>query len=226
MKDAGYYSDKAVLSRKFVHENGCYQLFTVFGSLYYVDSVRAVLQSTFAGRVLESIFVIWPYVLIRQWFPTTRFKNAGTNAAGRSQKNELFYTIGTKMIKIFYLWAKYFLGFYINFLCFLNKVDGEDMKFIRGLFLLNLGTVSISVFLHTLRFKKVLSPRLTFTLYLVQIYLTFGAIPFFYRMFMRHKALGMLVLLGMLCNMTRSLKVHAVWCGMMHYLLVFTEIDW
>ena len=147
-------------------------------------------------------------------------------AAGCSQKNELFYTIGTKMIKIFYLWAKYFLGFYINFLCFLNKVDGEDMKFIRGLFLLNLGTVSISVFLHTLRFKKVLSPRLTFTLYLVQIYLTFGAIPFFCRMFMRHKALGMLVLLGMLCNMTRSLKVHAVWCGMMHYLLVFTEIDW
>jgi hypothetical protein len=30
----------------------------------------------------------------------------------------------------------------------------------------------------------------------------------------------------MLCNMTRSRKVHTVWCGMMHYLLVYTEIEW
>jgi hypothetical protein len=88
LKDAGYYSDKAVLSRKFVHENGCYQLFTVFGSLYYVDSVRAVLQSTFAGRVLESIFVIWPYVLIRPWFPTPRFKDAGTAWRSRTLSEE------------------------------------------------------------------------------------------------------------------------------------------
>jgi hypothetical protein len=94
----------------------------------------------------------------------------------------MFYTIGTKMIKIFYLWATYFLGFYINFLFFLNKLDGEDMKFIRGLFLLNVGTVSIFIFLHTLRFKKVLSPKLTFSLYLVHIYLTFVRIPFFCRM--------------------------------------------
>ena len=52
------------------------------------------------------------------------------------------------------------------------------MKFIRGLFLLNVGTVSIFIFLHTLRFKKVLSPKLTFSLYLVHIYLTFVRIPF------------------------------------------------
>lgn len=90
--------------------------------------------------------------------------------AGRSAENEVFYKIGTIMVKVFYLWAKYFLGFYINFLIFVNKHTEENMRFIRGLFLLNAGTVSIAVFLHTLRFKKVLPPKLTFSIYLAQIY--------------------------------------------------------
>ena len=75
------------------------------------------------------------------------------------------------MIKVFYLWAKYVLGFFINFICYLNAANEEDMKFIRGLYLLNCGTISISVFLHTLRFKKILPPKATFSFYLVQIYL-------------------------------------------------------
>mmetsp|Transcript_22264 Transcript_22264/g.27985 ORF Transcript_22264/g.27985 Transcript_22264/m.27985 type:complete len:212 (-) Transcript_22264:255-890(-) len=210
----------------FVQENGFFQLMGLFGSIYYYDSLRASLQSTMGGKIVEAFFVFWPYVLIRQWFPVTRFSNAGTGRAGRSKKNEQFYSIGTTMIKIFYLWAKYFLGFYVNFLCLLNKINPNDMKFVQGLFLLNLGTVSIGVFLHTLRFKKVLPPRVTFTFYLVQIYLTFFAIPFFGRLFLTHKKLSMLVLLGMICNMTRRLDVHILWCGMMAFLLQFTEIDW
>lgn len=33
------------------------------------------------------------------------------------------------------------------------------------MWLLNAGTVSIAVFLHTMRFKRLLPPRLTFTIY-------------------------------------------------------------
>jgi hypothetical protein len=226
IKDAGYYSDKAVLSRTFVHENIFYQLLSLAGSLYYQDHFRSNLQSTGAGRVVEIVYVFFPFVLIRHWFPKTAFNNAGTGRAGRSKKNERFYQIGTTMIKIFYLWAKYFLGFFVNFLCHLNKVNDEDSKYIQGLFLLNVGTISISVFLHTLRFKKVLPPKLTFSFYLVQIYLTFFAVPFFFRLYLRHKALGFLVLVGLVSNLTRSLRVHTVWCGLVCYLLLFTEIDW
>jgi hypothetical protein len=44
-----------------------------------------------------------------------------------------------------------------------------------GLLLLNIGTVSLALFLHTLCFKKVLPGRFTFSIYLLQIYATFSA---------------------------------------------------
>jgi len=170
LADAGYYSDKAVLSRIFVHENMYFTLLAVTGSCMYNDLIRENVVQHLGGKILQYTFVFFPYILVRTWFPFTQFSNAGSSMAGRSTENELFYRVGTLMVKVFYLWAKYFLGFYINFLVFLNKQTEENMRFIRGLFLLNAGTVSIAVFLHTLRFKKVLPPKLTFSIYLAQIY--------------------------------------------------------
>jgi hypothetical protein len=170
LEDAGYYSDKAVLSRTFVHENIFFTLLAFSGSCYYNDIMRENMQKTIPGKILQTTFLFFPYALVRNWFPITQFSKAGSSMAGRTAKNERFYEIGTFAIKIFYLWAKYFLGFYVNFLIFLNKHTDENMKFIRGLFLLNCGTVSIAIFLHTLRFKKVLPPKLTFSIYLAQIY--------------------------------------------------------
>lgn len=226
LDDAGYFSDKAVLSRNFVHENIFYQMLVVLGSLYYNDECRAKMQASLLGRVVEWFIVFMPYALLRSLFPTTRFKNAGTNMAGRTQKNERFYDIGTFMIKIFYLWAKYFLGFYINWLVFLGVQTEENMKFIRGLFLLNAGTVSIALFLHTLRFKKVLPPKFTFSLYIAQIYATFSAVPYAYGMFAAHKRLCALALSGVLCNMTRSITIHRLWCVGVFLLFNFVEVQW
>lgn len=131
---------------------------------------RVSLQSHKIGKGLEIIFVFLPYVAIRPFFPVTRFRDAGTNKNGRSNKLRYFYEIGTYLVKFFYLWGKYFLGFFINWLVFLGIPSDDDMVIIHGLYLLNVGTVSIAVFLHTLRFKKVLPPQLTFTFYLGQIY--------------------------------------------------------
>mmetsp|Transcript_21246 Transcript_21246/g.30059 ORF Transcript_21246/g.30059 Transcript_21246/m.30059 type:complete len:469 (+) Transcript_21246:79-1485(+) len=226
LDDAGYYSDKAVLSRKFVHENIFFQLMTTFGSLYYHDGCRAALKSSIPGQIIEYVVIFWPYILLRTWFPVTRFKNAGSSKLGRTQSYERFYSIGTKMIKIFYLWAKYFLGFHINFLVFLGFPTSNDMKFIRGMFLLNAGTVSISVFLHTLRFKKVLPPRLTFSLYILQIYATFYALPYAYKVFMSHPKLSAVTFSGFLANLTRDRRLHCVWCACTMFLLGFTSIEW
>ncbi len=66
------------------------------------------------------------------------------------------------MVKFFYLRAKSFLGFYIYYLVFLDKLLEETWNFFRGFFPSHLGTVSLCVFLHMLRFKKVLPPRLIF----------------------------------------------------------------
>lgn len=170
LEDPGYYSDKAVASRSFVHENIFFSMMAVFGSMYYNEEFRHNLKSHRAGQLVEAIFVFFPYILIRSWFPTTRFSNAGKGRMGRTKKNEIFYTIGTKMVKFFYLWAKYFLGFFVNFLVFLEAPTETQWKFLHGLYLLNLGTISIAIFLHTLRFKKVLPAKLTFSIYLLQIY--------------------------------------------------------
>lgn len=170
LDDAGYFSDKGVMSRNFLHENLFYQNMCMFGSIYYQSALRNTLQSSLPGKIMELLFVFFPYVLIRPFFPTTRFKDAGSRDNSRSTRLEKFYSVGTTMIKIFYLWAKYFLGFHINFMLYLGLVKPDNFYFVHGLLLLNIGTVSIGIFLHTLRFKKVLPPEFTFSFYLCQIY--------------------------------------------------------
>ena len=170
LKDAGYFSDKGVMSRNFLHENIFFQTMCLWGSVYYDADLRATLQSTSLGRMVELIFLFLPYVVLRPFFPITRFKDGGTQSNSRTGRLATFYSIGTTMIKIFYLWAKYFLGFHINFMTYLGLISPDNLKFTHGLYLLNAGTVSIGVFLHTLRFKKILPPEFTFTFYLCQIY--------------------------------------------------------
>ena len=145
-------------------------MMAVFGSIYYNQAWRESLQSCLPGQIIEYTFVFFPYIAVRPFFPVTQFSKAGTTKNGRSERNETFYRVGTKMVKFFYLWAKYFLGFYVNFLVFLGLVTPTEMRFLHGMYLLNLGTVSIAIFLHTLRFKKILPGKLTFSIYLLQIY--------------------------------------------------------
>ncbi|KAL7571398.1 hypothetical protein ACA910_007704 [Epithemia clementina (nom. ined.)] len=226
LNDAGYYSDKSVLSRSFVHENAFFQLMTVFGSLYYIDGCRAALRASWPGRVLEYVYMFWPYVLVRPLFPITRFKDAGSTHKGRSANYQKFYEIATYLVKIFYLYAKYFLGFYFNFLIFLDLPTENDWRLLRGCLLLNIGTVSIAMFLHTLRFKKIFPGVMTFSIYLGQIYATILGIPFVYDIFASHPKLMALCLAGLLCNMTRSRKIHAVWCFAAMCLTSYKGIEW
>jgi hypothetical protein len=226
LNDPGYYSDKAVLSRTFVQENIFFTVMAVFGSIYYNETARTILRTSMGGRIVEAIYVFWPFVLIRPWYPITRFSHAGQTYNGRSEKNQYFYEVATMMVKFFYLWAKYFLGFFINFMVYLNLVKEENWSLINGMLLLNAGTVSLSIFLHTLRFKKVLPAKLTMSIYLGQIYLTFTAVPTILRMFQDHPKLCALCFAGLVGNATRNRKIHAVWCGIAMILLTQTEIEW
>lgn len=226
LNDAGYYADKAVLSRNFVHENIYFTLMAVFGTVYYNEEARTTLQSNLGGRIIEYIFVFVPFIFVRPWFPITRFSNAGQTYKGRTLKNEKFYEIGTLMVKFFYLWAKYFLGFFMQFMIFLDLIKQEDWRYMHGMLLLNTGTVSLAVFLHTLRFKKVLPAKLTFSIYLVQIYLTFTAVPIILSMFVSHPKLCALCFAGLMVNLTKSRKLHAIWCGSAMILLNNPNIQW
>ena len=228
LTDAGYYSNKAVLSRSFVHENIFYSFMCLMGSVYYNDECRAAIKAAgWPARVLEFIYMFGPYVILRPQFPTTRFSNAGTTRNGRTADAETFYKYATTAVKIFYLYGKYFLGFYMNFLLFLELVEpGPTRKFMDGLLLLNIGTVSLAIFLHTLRFRKVLPGRFTFSVYLLQIYATFSAFPLAFELFNAHRQLCGVCLAGLLANMTRRKDVQAVWTVCTMALLCWPGIEW
>ena len=226
LADPGYYSDRAVLSRTFIHENTYFGLLTFMGSCMYNEKIHSNLMAHPIGRILLLIFGYWSYVVVRPFFPTTSFSNAGSSMAGRSSRNEGFYRVGTLLVKIFYLWAKYFLGFFLNWVCCLGLGSESDRRVMRGIYLMNLGTVSISVFLHTLRFKKQLPPILAFSIYLGQIYGTFLALPYCYDLFFGHKRLLSLAIAGIVINMSRKRAFHAVWCAVCMFLLEFSDIEW
>jgi hypothetical protein len=225
--DPGYYSDKAVLSRRFIHENIYFSTVAFVGSCLYNNEIRTKMMANPVGRLIILTFLYWPYVAIRPFFPSTSFSDAGSSMAGRSSKNERFYKIGTMMVKIFYLWGKFILGFFFNWMCYLNIGSHSEQLVIRGVFLMNIGTLSISVFLHTLRFKKVLPPTLTFSIYLGQIYGTFLALPYCINLFLEYKILLSMALLGIGVNFTRSRVLHGVWCGCcMFYIEVWHPYGW
>jgi hypothetical protein len=228
LSDAGYYSNKAVLSRSFVHENAFYSFMCLLGAVYYNDECRAAIKASgWPARIFENIYMFMPYAMLRQFWPTTRFSEAGTTRNGRTAEAEGFYKYATLAVKIFYLYAKYFLGFYMNFILFLDVVEaGPTRKVMDGLLLLNIGTVSLALFLHTLRFKKVLPGRFTFSIYLLQIYATFSAFPLAFELFGAHLQLCGVCLAGLLANMTRRKDVQAVWAGGAMLLLNWPGIEW
>ena len=103
-------------------------------------------------------------------FPTTRLDSALSNTKSKNPNNIQFYKwpllfnsdvhetlfshfcvsepagrIGTWMIKVFYVWAKHFMGFHINYLRFLGAITPREMKVIIS---------SKSSYLAPIQFKK------------------------------------------------------------------------
>lgn len=196
-ENSGYFSDKGILSRAFVKENIFYQLQTAFGAIWYTYGNEA-LERTLIGKLAMIVFVFLPFTVLRPLFPITRFSTTQkTKARYRSEGMSRFYFTGTELIRYFYLYGKHCMGFGelslvdsffgaqqlpcspgFNYLFFLGVVSPDDMrKWGTPLFLLNTGTVSIAIFLHTLRFKKLMRPRHSFLTYLAMAYASFLAVP-------------------------------------------------
>lgn len=222
MEDSGYFSDKSIISRLFITENLFYQIMCLFGCIYYsewgynllrygnisgqidtagVNSTTAVA----AWNVVEVCFVFLPYVIFRPLFPTTRFKTAIANEKNKTEANVRFYRIGTQLIKVFYVWGKHFMGFHLNYLRFLGLLSEQDMKWVRGLWLLNSGTVSVAVFLHTMRFKKLIAPRVTFSCYAAMSYASFLSLWWLFpTMFLSRPKIVRFTTLGLVLNLWRG----------------------
>mmetsp|Transcript_13928 Transcript_13928/g.43974 ORF Transcript_13928/g.43974 Transcript_13928/m.43974 type:complete len:306 (+) Transcript_13928:117-1034(+) len=161
-KVEGFFSDKTTVSKSFVKENAFFVLLCVFASAYIPPRSRAVLRKL---RVVEPVMVFFPFQTVRRLFPKTSFnRDEGTKVTVR---NSAFMNTSKYIASYFYLFGKHYVGAMLNYHLFLDK----DTATMRGLmYWTQLGAgyaLTIGIFLHTLKFRKILSPRLAIVTYLL-----------------------------------------------------------
>jgi len=107
-KDPGYFGDLTILSYQFIQENIFYELLTLYGWVYFNSRFFPFLKKTF---VFEFIWVFYPYY-IRDFFPQTRIRDSYIDK-GKTDKNRNFYFFATRITKIFYIWGKHYISFFL-----------------------------------------------------------------------------------------------------------------
>jgi predicted heme/steroid binding protein len=172
--DSGEYfgSKNATVSRDFIVENFYYQVLTAFSSLYYYPQFYDLFRSNIIGKVIEVVFVFLPFVLIRPLFPKTLLRVAvGNSDKNNSDDHQFFFVFSAWAIKFCVLFGKHYVGFFVNAVRYLGGLNTpEAERLLQFMMLANAGTVSISVFLHTLKFKSKLSPKVAMSIYLMILY--------------------------------------------------------
>ncbi|UJR18909.1 hypothetical protein I4U23_022037, partial [Adineta vaga] len=166
--DGGYFSDRGTLSYPFIVENSYFALILLFQWLYYSNQFYSFFDSSI---IIDNIFVFLPYIL-RQLWPKTHFRDSLYNSdKTRTKENKKFFFIVTHITKLFYLWAKHYIGFFLNYIRFLNRTNDEEIYHIYLLLLFSAFATTISMFLHTLKFKGYMGPKLSFMIYITVIIL-------------------------------------------------------
>lgn len=173
-EDSGeYFGNKNVtVSKAFITENLYYQILTTFSSLYYYPKYFNLLRSHPVGKFVEIIFVFLPFIIIRPFFPKTLLRQAiGNTDKINTDDHRFFFIVSNWAIKFCVLFGKHYVGFFINAVRYIGGLNTPEVeKLLQFMMLANAGTVSISTFLHTLKFKNKLSPKVAMSIYLMILY--------------------------------------------------------
>ena len=127
--------DVGRLSWFFVCENIFFAILLAFQNLYYHpffpmptrglstgDSGANALEYGCAG-VVEAAFVFLPYFW-RPLFPKTALRDSHKHREKNTDPANLdFYAKNTYVIKAFYNFAKHYIGFFLNYVRFLDRVE-------------------------------------------------------------------------------------------------------
>ena len=155
-EDPGFaaVSDKAVLSYYTVVENSFYASQLLFACCYLHEKYFKIIRKTI---VLEALYVFFIFYIRHLW-PTSRINAALTNSKNKTDANRKTLILSSYAIKFFYLFAKHFIGTFPLYLQFLGRVD-KDMQYnLYGIQILSSYAATISIFIHTLKFKKWIGP--------------------------------------------------------------------
>jgi len=154
-------ADNSPLSYYTVVENSFYALQALFTCLYLHDDFRPLIQRCV---VVEPFFVFFIFYVRNLW-PVSAMSAAHNNPKHRSEKNSLTLKISTYAIKGFYIVAKHYVYFFPGYLIFLGRLTFEDKTLLYSVQLLNAYASTISIFIHTLKFKGYIGPILGTVLY-------------------------------------------------------------
>jgi len=177
-KENGLYANTGVISRLFVEENIFFQMMTTFGVMLYTPQSRDWMLSTPGVDMLARIMVYLPYVLVRPHFPKTSFSDNYGSKNLKGERYTILFEGGIRVVKLLFLWSKHVMGQALQAAIW-TKTMSNDVLIVSliPLLVLNVGTVSIGVFLHTLRFKFKVPAWFTFGTYVVMYAMSWLWIP-------------------------------------------------
>lgn len=216
-KENGLYANTGVISKLFVQENVFFQMMTTFGVLLYTPQVRDFMVATPGLDMLARVMVYLPYILVRPHFPKTSFSDNYGSKNIKGEKYTFLFEYGIRVVKLLFLWSKHVMGQALQAAIWTSSM--KDDVLVQGLLpllVLNVGTVSIGVFLHTLRFKFKVPAWFTFGAYVIMYMMSWLWIPTVVG------ALGPLNIaygvLGLALNFLPSkYPLYALWCGACTY---------
>ncbi|KAH8072338.1 hypothetical protein JL721_3604 [Aureococcus anophagefferens] len=124
------------------------------------------------------------YTCVAPFFPPARPRNSQTSfrdslrgGDGRkgnvSARNATFFRVQTWVTKVFYVFAKHFIGYFLNYARFLDRLDAAEIRHVHLMLVFSCFATTISMFLHTLKFKGYMGPRTAFLVYQASYLATF-----------------------------------------------------
>lgn len=98
------------------------------------------------------------------------------------------------------MWAKWYIGFFFNYLRYLDLVDYAQRREMYCLLLFSAFATTISMFLHTLKFKGYIGPKAAFLIYMASYLATFYSIVMLRGLFFAHPLLVGITAVAMALN--------------------------
>jgi hypothetical protein len=195
----GYFTNKRTMSYDWIQENIFFSGLLMFQVLYF-NAPSFGCKVPFA---VELIFVFFPYFTLRRLVPKTSLRRSMESKTETSEDIRGFMVAQIKVVKVFYVFAKWATGFFINYLIFIRAFTPEqpDIEFLmQTLWLVGGWGTTVAMFLHTLKYRGYIGPVLSILLYT-------GSFPFFVLssvslMYIArgYQTVAALACIGLMCN--------------------------
>jgi len=125
------------------------------------------------------------------------FLTLGTNR----KKNKQFFIIAGWITKAFYIWAKHYIGYFLNYAKYLDRFSEAEQTALYGLLITSSFATTISLFLHTLKFKGYLGPVKAYLIYMASYLYTFYYFYVISYIFIQNLDICAFVFVGIVVNL-------------------------